>query len=670
MSARRKTGEVLLSADWARCLGGAEGDALRESLVKFTGQTEFRPGQEAILRCLLAGESVLGLLPTGGGKSLCFQLPARLGMGPVLVISPLLALMQDQLERARALGLRARRIEAAHGPDAVAGQLAAWEADEVDLLFVSPERATRADFRQVLQRLPPGLIAIDEAHCLSEWGHHFRPDYLGLGGFCRDFAAPVLALSATATPRVEAEICQALGIDPAAVVRVSPARPNLALRVIPAGAAEKSGVLVEGLGEAANLPAIVYATRQETTETIATGLNRAGLAARAYHAGLRREAREEIQRQFLAGELAVVVATIAFGMGIDKADLRSVWLWNLPASLEALVQQTGRAGRDGRPALGVVLADAADRIPLRNFAHGDRPSLGALRQLLEILLGQPQSVLRLFGVSQSLDLKPETIETVVALATERGWIVATGRRFSGAKLRLVRSRESALRGLGRGQRALAAAALERARVTRWGLILHWQEAAQALECDEAELRALFADLAASEDLTLRPHGLELLFASTAEAPRPAAAARALEEHFDRLEQSQLGRVDEVLTWCRSRVCLARQLEVHFGGEEGCSATTCGQCSACQPNQGFMPERLPDSTEPDLDMEEVRLLRELVDENHAALRQPRQMARFLAGLASPASRAARLTGDQRFGCLSAVPFEVILAYAQEALPGRE
>jgi ATP-dependent DNA helicase RecQ len=337
---------------------------LRAELKRRFGHDAFRPGQEPLVRAVLSGRDAFGLLPTGGGKSLAYLLPAGLLSGVTLVISPLIALMADQLERARASGLRAEALAGPVRPQEVERVLGEARAGRLDLLLLAPERiAGRLGPR--LADLPVSLLVVDEAHCVVQWGYDFRPDYLVLGGLGRALGVPTLALTATATPPVRLELERLLGLhDPARVVQ-SFDRPNLAWRRARVrDDAHRWRVLVENVCAAPGA-VLIYVTTRGDAERIAEGLLRLGLSARAYHAGRPADERTQVQRDLLEGRLQRVVCTNAFGMGVDKPDIRLVVHWRPPGSLEMYYQEAGRAGRDGEPSDVLLLWHPRDLDLLR-----------------------------------------------------------------------------------------------------------------------------------------------------------------------------------------------------------------------------------------------------------------------------------------------------------------
>jgi ATP-dependent DNA helicase RecQ len=350
------------------------------------GYTAFRPGQREAVETLLAQGRLLLVAPTGGGKSLSYQLPATLLPGTTLVISPLVALMADQVQALEARGVAATYLAATLDAAEMRRRMARLASGAFSLVYVAPERLAFPGFRAMLRELDVPLVAVDEAHCISEWGHDFRPEYLEIGGVIADFpGARVLACTATATPIVRDEILARLGLPPDTPQMVRGfARPNLALRAVEVdGRRERERLVDSALAEALGGPgqgrgtAIVYAPTRKRAEEETERLGGQGWRATAYHAGLDGRTREIAQRGFAEGRIEVVVATNAFGMGIDRPDVRAVIHLAPPGSIEAYYQEVGRAGRDGAPALGLLLVGAGDlalrRALLERGSEGSEP---------------------------------------------------------------------------------------------------------------------------------------------------------------------------------------------------------------------------------------------------------------------------------------------------------
>jgi ATP-dependent DNA helicase RecQ len=347
------------------------------------GFSAFRANQEAVCRAATEGRDVLLVMPTGAGKSLCYQLPAIARKGTALVISPLIALMDDQAAKLSALGLRVARIHSGLSRDEARQACRDYLDGTLQFLFIAPERMRVPGFPQMLAKRKPALIAIDEAHCISQWGHDFRPDYRTLGDHLPSLRpAPVIALTATATPTVQSDIAVQLRLDDPALFIHGFRRHNLAIEVVEMSKPRRSQFTIDLLKQPESRPAIVYAPSRKAAEELSSQLGR---GAAAYHAGLDPATRERVQRHFLSGSLEVVVATIAFGMGIDKADVRTVVHIALPGSVEAYYQEIGRAGRDGQPSRTVLLHSFADRKMHDFFLERDYPAPTELSRLARIL---------------------------------------------------------------------------------------------------------------------------------------------------------------------------------------------------------------------------------------------------------------------------------------------
>lgn len=343
--------------------------SIDEALARF-GLTQFRPGQREIIEAVLAGRPTIAVLPTGAGKSLCYQLPAVALEQLAVVVSPLISLMKDQVDALSARGIPATFINSSIPPDERAERLRAAVRGELRLLYVAPERFRAPGFGEMLARAQPALLAVDEAHCMVEWGHDFRPDYARLGEVHAQLGATrVVALTATATPDVRQGIADQLGMSEPAVFVRGFDRANLRLSVAPVqGGEDKLRHVLALLAEpdARGKPAIVYAATRKKAAEVAEALRDAGVAARAYHAGLADDERADVQDAWMRDDVRVVVATNAFGMGVDKRDVRLVVHHELPGSAEAYYQEAGRAGRDGLPARCVLLFNHAD-VRLREF---------------------------------------------------------------------------------------------------------------------------------------------------------------------------------------------------------------------------------------------------------------------------------------------------------------
>ncbi|MEX0621217.1 MAG: RecQ family ATP-dependent DNA helicase [Solirubrobacterales bacterium] len=334
-------------------------------LLAHMGYAKYRPGQRDAVAAALAGDNCLIVMPTGGGKSLCYQLPGLAGTDLTLVVSPLIALMADQVRRLRSEGHPAVMFASGLPEDVSTASYEAVRNGSARIAYCSPERFGSSSFLDLVATRRIDLLAIDEAHCLSEWGHDFRPDYLRLPRVAERLGRPaIMACTATATPQVASEIALRMGMASPVEVHSGFDRPNLSFDTVAlegkGSKARKAALLEHGLKDDSNRPAIVYCGTRRDTEEVADDLRAAGISAVAYHAGMAPDDRASAQIRFMDGDVEVVAATNAFGMGIDKANVRSVWHWAIPSSVEAYYQEAGRAGRDGDPARAVLLAMRSD----------------------------------------------------------------------------------------------------------------------------------------------------------------------------------------------------------------------------------------------------------------------------------------------------------------------
>lgn len=457
-------------------------DHLRGLLREHFGFADFRPGQAEAIEALLGDGAALAVFPTGGGKSLCYQLPALAVEGVTLVISPLIALMKDQIDFLQGRGIPAARLDSSLTGDEVRATSERLRSGELRLLYVAPERFNNERFLAELKRLKIAIFALDEAHCISEWGHNFRPDYLKLAQTARDVGAErILALTATATPKVVGDICEAFGIKGENAILTGFYRPNLTLLTTPCTPLERTSLLVSRLRERPAGSTIVYVTLQRTAETVAAHLKQQGFAAEAYHAGMEPEERTRVQNWWMATPGGVVVATIAFGMGIDKADVRYVYHANLPKSLESYSQEIGRAGRDGDPSIVEMFATGADLPTLENFVYGDTPRAESLRSLVGDVLAQPTEFdISIFEASNRHDLRQLVLRTALTYLELLGALRRGTPFYAGYEVRPLSDLDDIARAFPGEHGRFALSLFEAAKKGRIWYALNPEDAARAL----------------------------------------------------------------------------------------------------------------------------------------------------------------------------------------------
>ncbi|SDO95391.1 ATP-dependent DNA helicase, RecQ-like [Halomonas shengliensis] len=636
-----------------------------ETLLRVFGYADFRPGQRPVIEAVVAGRSAAAIFPTGSGKSLCYQLPALHLPHLTLVISPLLALMQDQLAFLERHGIPAASIDSGQSREEAAAVMAGVERGEIRILMISVERLKNERFRAFIRRVPISLMVVDEAHCISEWGHNFRPDYLKLPDYQREFGIPqALLLTATATPRVIDDMRERFTIAAADVTATGFYRENLDLTVAPVAAEARPRALAAWLKArrgAAPFPTIVYVTLQQTAERLAAYLGKAGIPATAYHAGLEADKREAIQHDFMDGRCDCIVATIAFGMGIDKADIRAVVHFDLPKSIENYSQEIGRAGRDGARSECLMLAGRDTLGVLETFVYGDTPEHHGIRRVVdELLAAGTRWELSLNALAQHANIRPLPLKTLLVQLELRGILRPHHAYFADYRFKLNEAPEALVARFQGERQAFVQAILDAARKART-----WHE------LDFAALEALGRErgldtrrgrVITALDYFVDKGWMELQSRQLTEVYEvrradldPEALTGELHGYFRDKEAAEIERLHAMLALFESEGCLSRRLAEWFGDDR--APERCGHCSACR----GQPARLPPGPEPpslaarrpEALLGDLRARLAEQGEGHPAT--PDLLARFLCGITTPLFtrlKARRLPG---FGALEGTPY---------------
>lgn len=631
----------------------------QEILKAKFGYGEFRPGQQEVIGHLLGGNSAAAVFPTGSGKSLCYQIPSLLLPGLTLVVSPLIALMKDQIDALHKRGIAAERLDSTLGAEQVADVMTRVRAGLLKMLYVAPERFNNERFREAMQKVSVALFAVDEAHCISEWGHNFRPDYLKLARYARQFRAErLLALTATATPQVLSDICRGFQIQPQCAVRTGFYRENLALLATPISGVERDAVLLERLRTRPAGPTIVYVTLQKTAEQVADLLARAGFAAKPYHAGMDDEERSAVQDWFISSDRAVVVATIAFGMGIDKSNIRYIDHYNLPKSLENYSQEIGRSGRDGLPATCEMHVCPDDLNALENFVYGDTPSLESVQSLMRDIFARDDSFdVSLYDLSFQHDIRQIVLKTLLTYLEIDGLIEEGTPYYSKYQFKFLASTSSILARFEGDRKQFLDTLIRTATKGKTWFTVDLESAVRQTNSPRERIVRALDYLAEQQLLELKAEGIRSRFKILRRPKDAAELAGKLHARTLHREKQEISRLHQVLELAGHHGCLARKLGEHFGEH---LKEDCGKCSWCRSHSAAALLPRTAAAIDDAIRKQVPAFRR---ENEELFSEARSLARFLCGISSPKVSRARLSSHPLFGSLSQVPFAEVLRRAQ-------
>lgn len=629
-------------------------DDLRQILQHRFGLSSFRSGQAAVIERVIRGKNVAAVFPTGGGKSLCYQLPSQLLSGTTIVVSPLIALMKDQCDALASRGINAVRLDSSMSTTDFAAAAADIREGRTKLLYVAPERFFNERFLAMMGSLEVSLFAVDEAHCISQWGHNFRPDYLKLAEIAGSLSAErILALTATATPSVLDDIRNAFCIAEEDAIRTQFFRPNLHLKSTLVDADNQYPTLLSRLQQRPRGSTLVYVTLQRTAEEIASRLTEDGFDATAYHAGMTAEQREQIQHDFIASSDGIVVATIAFGMGIDKPDIRYVYHYNPAKSLEAYAQEIGRAGRDNEQATCEILLSVDDRTVLENFAYGNTPSRHGVGRLIDLIKDQHEQFhISHHKLSYETDIRILVVRTLLTYLELDGYLKATSPRYDTYKIKPLVTSRVILDHYRGEERDFCAGVLSNLTKGRSWFMLNTVLAAKRLGVDRQRVVRTIDQMNEQCWLEVKVSDLVHGYRKLRPIDNAKTLADELHERLTRRESSEVHRLDEFFNLAMADSCQPQQLSQHFGE----LTETCGQCTSCR---GDGPWKIPEAGPRSIGSSALTAVENVSAEYPDRLVQPRDQARFLCGLTSPAFTRARLSRHPSFGICDRIPFSDVL-----------
>ncbi|GIU34031.1 ATP-dependent DNA helicase RecQ [Shewanella colwelliana] len=631
---------------------------MQKLLKQHFGFEHFRAGQQAVIDTIMSGRSAAAIFPTGSGKSLCYQLPALCLPHLTLVVSPLLALIQDQLSFLASRGIPAASIDSTQTREEAARVMQGVKLGEIKILMISVERFNNERFREFIGNIPVSLLVVDEAHCISEWGHNFRPDYLKLPSYQRELGIPqTLLLTATATTKVIEDMGRKFAIDSADITTTGFYRANLNLHVKGTKESAKESVLVKWIAARANQSGIVYVTLQQTAEVVAKALRDASINAMAYHAGMDNERRQSIQGAFMTGECPVIVATIAFGMGVDKSDIRFVVHYDLPKSIENYAQEIGRAGRDGQASDCLVLANTDNLNVLQNFVYGDTPEKSAIADVLADIACAASSGTRWEIMFNSLSAKTNirilSLKTLLVYLEMLAFIKPTLSYFAEYRFKLLIDEKQLVAKFDAERGQFISAILASSAKAKIWYTLDFGALNHIYPSDRGRVVAAINYFEEQGLIELQTKQMTQVYEVLVQHIDVESLSAQLYQKFIDKEVSEIARIDAMIAMLASETCLSRALSNYFADHQ--LTHNCGHCSACQSGQATLPRSSQLTPLASLDFKQTcaDLIAKLGSAASNIL-----LTRALCGLTTPIFAKLRLRQISGFGLLERYPFSEV------------
>ncbi len=633
---------------------------IEQTLKQRFGFDNLRQGQSQAIETLLKGRSCAAIFPTGSGKSLCYQLPALLLPNLTLVVSPLLALMKDQLAFLHSKQIPAASIDSSQTREQTQQVMERVRSGEIKILMISVERLKNERFRQFIAQVPISMLVVDEAHCISEWGHNFRPDYLKLPQYLKKFNIPqALLLTATATQAVIEDMQRKFSIDSRDLVVTGFYRANLDINVVPCEEDNKAEHLLDLLKAEPSAPTVVYVTLQHSAESVASLLIKAGINAHAYHAGMKNEIRESIQDQFMRGEIDCIVATIAFGMGVDKADIRHVIHFDLPKSIENYAQEIGRAGRDGKRSQCTLLANQNGLSTLENFVYGDTPELNDIRSVVQqAFANAPQWEVVLSRLSSETNVRQLPLKTLLVYMEMANFIQAKFSYFADYRFKFIQDRQFITQQFDSARQRFVSDLFDCSTKAK----VWCQVDFEALwhKCQGERNRAV-----AALDYFNEKGWIELESKMMTEVYQVNQTTESIDELSDRLwqlfkqkEHSDVERIHNLLSFFQSDNCLSSELARYFADHN--APTQCGHCSVCRGETAILPQAKLEQHS----CEQIAKWINELDVKAGEPVSPTLQAKFLCGIATPKFTQLKARSLSGFGRLESTPFAQVLELIEQ------
>ncbi|MFM2658224.1 RecQ family ATP-dependent DNA helicase [Vibrio owensii] len=638
-----------------------QSDSLQQTLQSVFGFNSLRPGQQPVIEAVMNGHSAAAIFPTGSGKSLCYQLPATQLPHLTLVISPLLALMKDQLSFLQGRGIAAASIDSSQSREETQQVMAGVKNGHIKILMISVERLKNERFREFIRQIPLSLMVVDEAHCISEWGHNFRPDYLKLPQYQRELNIPqTLLLTATATPAVIEDMQSKFDIAGENITVTGFYRSNLDISVLPCEEENKLTQLSDIIAAAPKLPSIVYVTQQQTAEQVASSLIRLGINAHAYHAGMKSDIREKIQQQFMDSQIDCIVATIAFGMGVDKSDIRRVIHFDLPKSIENYAQEIGRAGRDGQRSECILLGNTSGLTVLENFVYGDTPEPSSINYVLEqIRENTPQWEVMALRLSRDSNIRQLPLKTLLVYLELAKVIEAKYSYFAEYRFKFLQDRSFILNQFQGERRQFIEAIFACSTKAKVWCQVDLEALWMNYQSERSRVVAALDYFHQNGWIELESKQLTDVYSVLPATQNQEATSQHLVELFQSKEQKDIERIHTMLNLFQSSDCLSYQLAHYFADHN--APTQCGHCSVCRGQVASFPQ--PQQEQPEL-AHFSAWVDEFVQLSPTAISNA-AVARFLCGISTPIITQLKASKLRGYGAMANVSFEHVLKQVELA-----
>ncbi|WP_411064501.1 RecQ family ATP-dependent DNA helicase [Vibrio rotiferianus] len=638
-----------------------QSDSLQQTLQSVFGFDSLRSGQQPVIEAVMNGHSAAAIFPTGSGKSLCYQLPATQLPHLTLVISPLLALMKDQLSFLQSRGIAAASIDSSQSREEAQQVMAGVKNGHIKILMISVERLKNERFREFIRQIPLSLMVVDEAHCISEWGHNFRPNYLKLPQYQRELNIPqTLLLTATATPAVIEDMQSKFNIADENITVTGFYRSNLDISVVPCEEENKQTQLNDIIAAAPKLPSIVYVTQQQTAEQVASSLIRLGINAHAYHAGMKSDIREKIQQQFMDSQIDCIVATIAFGMGVDKSDIRRVIHFDLPKSIENYAQEIGRAGRDGQRSECILLGNTSGLTVLENFVYGDTPEPSSINYVLEqIRENTPQWEVMALRLSRDSNIRQLPLKTLLVYLELAKVIEAKYSYFAEYRFKFLQDQSFILNQFQGERRQFVEAIFACSTKAKVWCQVDLEALWMNYQSERSRVVAALDYFHQNGWIELESKQLTDVYSVLPAKQNQEAISQHLAELFQSKEQKDIERIHTMLNLFQSSDCLSYQLAHYFADHN--APTQCGHCSVCRGQVASFPQ--PQQVQPELThlsawVDEFVQLSPTVISNAA-------VARFLCGISTPIIAQLKASKLRGYGSMANVSFALVLKQVELA-----